>query len=180
MAVQDAPVIEPLGRHHDRSGFSCGEPALDEYLRQRASQDTRRRVAQVFVALGALESEIAGYYTLSAAAFRRDDLPPELAKRLPRYPIPAAILGRLAVSLSHQGRGLGEYLLTDALQRVMAASNALAIYAVIVDAKNDGAKAFYLRYGFQPFPNQPMRLFLPMSTVSDSGTSQDLQIQIKQ
>lgn len=179
MATRDAPAIEPLGRHHDRSNFSCGEPVLDEYLHQRASQDIRRRVAQVFVALGSSKSEIAGYYTLSAAAFRRDDLPPELAKRLPRYPIPAAVLGRLAVSLTHQGQGLGEHLLTDALHRVMGASSALAIYAVIVDAKNEAAKAFYLRYGFQPFPKQPMRLFLPMSTIVEGGTSQDLRIQIK-
>ena len=180
MAAPQTPVIEPLGRHHDRNGFSCGEPALDEYLRQRASQDTKRRVAQVFVALGSSESEIAGYYTLSAAAFRRDDLPPKLAKRLPHYPIPAAVLGRLAVSSNYQGQGLGEHLLADALHRVMAASSALAIYAVIVDAKNEAAKAFYLRYGFQPFPRQPMRLFLPMSTLAGGGLSPDLRIQIKQ
>lgn len=180
MAAPQTPVIEPLGRHHDRNGFSCGEPALDEYLRQRASQDTKRRVAQVFVALGSSESEIAGYYTLSAAAFRRDDLPPKLAKRLPHYPIPAAVLGRLAVSSNHQGRGLGEHLLTDALHRVIAASNALAINAVIVDAKNEAVKAFYQRYGFQPFPKQPMRLFLPLSTLAEGGTPQDVRIQIKQ
>lgn len=179
MAARDAPVIEPLGRHNDRSGFSCDVLALDDYLRERASQDRRWRVAQVFIALGSSESEIAGCYTLNAAAFRREDLPPELAKRLPRYPLPAAVLGRLAVSSKNQGKGLGEHLLVDALHRVMGASSTLAIYVVLVDAKNESAKAFYLRYSFQPFPKQPMRLFLSLRTLAEGGPPQDLRIQIK-
>lgn len=86
-----ALVIEPLGSRHDRAAFSCGEPALDSYLQRQASQDIRRRVAQVFVALGDAPETIAGYYSLSAASFERDALPPALAKRLPHYPVPAAI-----------------------------------------------------------------------------------------
>lgn len=136
MAARDAPVIEPLGRQHDRTGFSCGEPGLDNYLRQRASQDVRQRIAQIFVALGSSESEIAGYHMLGAAALRRGDLSPELAKRLSRYPLPAPVLGRLAVNSSYHGQGLGEHLLIDALHRVMDASSALSVCAVIVDAEN--------------------------------------------
>ena len=167
-AVPACPVV-PAGKHR-----TLLDP--DQLVRVLLVESTRklRRV------VGSSESEIAGCYALSAAAFRRDDLPTELARRLPRYPIPAAVLGRLAVSSSHRGRGLGEHLLADALHRVMAASSALAIYAVIVDAKNESAKAFYRRYGFQPLPEQPTRLFLPMSTLPDSGTPQDLRIQIKQ
>ena len=86
-------VIEPLGPEHDRASFSCGEPALDSYIRRQASQDARRRVAQVFVAVGNAPGEIAGYYTLSAASFEKDELPADLAKRLPHYPVPAAVLG---------------------------------------------------------------------------------------
>ncbi len=90
-------VIEPLGPHHDRASFSCGEPALDAYLQRQATQDIRRRVAQVFVLVGETRERIAGYYSLSAASFEKRDLPAALAKRLPHYPVPAAVLGRLAV-----------------------------------------------------------------------------------
>jgi hypothetical protein len=90
-------VIEPLGPHHDRAAFFRGEPALNAYLQRQASQDIRRRVAQVFVARGDAPGKIAGYYSLRAASFGKDELPPALAKRLPHYPVPAAILGRLAV-----------------------------------------------------------------------------------
>ncbi len=164
-----ALVIEPLGSRHDRAAFSCGEPALDSYLQRQASQDIRRRVAQVFVALGDAPETIAGYYSLSAASFERDALPPALAKRLPHYPVPAAILGRLAVDREHQGRGLGEILLLDALRRVIRASASLAIHAVVVDAKNNGAAAFYARYGFQAFNSEQRRLFLPLETFGKLG-----------
>ena len=157
-------VIEPLGPHHDRQSFECGEPALDDYLRRRASQDTRRRVGRVFIAVGTAPEEIAGYYTLSAASFEKDDLPTGIAKRLRHYPVPAVVIGRLAVARTFQGRGLGETLLLDAIRRVLRASTTIAAYAVVVDAKNDAARAFYERYGFRPFPSTPRRLFLPLTT----------------
>ena len=162
-------VIEPLGAQHDRAGFSCGEPAFDGYLQRQASQDIRRRVAQVFVALGDAPGKIAGYYSLSATSFDKDELPPAQAKRLPHYPIPAAVLGRLAIDRMRQGRGLGELLLLDAIRRVIWASTTLAVYAVIVDAKNEGAQAFYERYGFRPFTAEPRRLFLPLETFEKLG-----------
>lgn len=163
------PVIEPLGAHHDRAAFSCGEPALDAYLRRQASQDMRRRVARIFVAIGDAPGKIAGYYTLSAASFEKTDLPPPLATRLPHYPVPAAVLGRLAVDISWQGRGLGETLLLDAVRRVLRASAVLAVHAIVVDAKNDRAQAFYERYGFRPFVSSPRRLFLPLATFEKAG-----------
>jgi len=157
-------VIEPLGSHHDRTAFSCGEPALDAYLQRQASQDIRRRVAQVFVAVGDAPGKIAGYYSLSAASFEKDELPPALAKRLPHYPVPAAVLGRLAIDREQQGRGLGETLLLDAIRRVVRASTTIAVYAVVVDTKNERAQAFYERYGFRGFASEPRRLFLPLET----------------
>ena len=159
-------VIEPLGSHHHRTPFSCGVPALDAYLQRQASQDVRRRVAQVFVAVGDAPEDIAGYYSLSAASFEKDELPPALAKRLPHYPVPAAVLGRLAIDRNHQGRGLSEMLLLDAIRRVVRASATIAVYAIIVDAKNERAQAFYERYGFRPFAGEPepRRLFLPLET----------------
>jgi ribosomal protein S18 acetylase RimI-like enzyme len=157
-------LIEPLGSHHDRAAFSCGEPALDAYLQRQASQDIRRRVAQVFVAVGDAAGKIVGYYSLSAASFEKDELPPALAKRLPHYPVPAAVLGRLAIDREQQGHGLGETLLVDAIRRVVRASTTIAVYAIIVDAKNERARVFYERYGFRTFASEPRRLFLPLET----------------
>ena len=157
-------VIEPLGPQHDRESFACGEPALDHYLRRRASQDTRRRVARVFIAAGNSPDEVAGYYTLSAASFEKDELPADVAKRLPHYPVPTVVIGRLAVSRAFQGRRLGETLLLDAINRVVRASATIAAYAVVVDAKNDAARTFYERYGFLGFASTPHRLFLPLTT----------------
>ena len=162
-------VIEPLGSHHDRTAFSCGEPALDAYLQRQASQDIRRRVAQVFVAIGEVPEKITGYYSLSAASFEKEELPPALAKRLPHYPVPAAVLGRLAIDREQQGRGLGETLLLDAIRRVVRASTTIAMYAIIVDAKNERAQAFYERYGFCAFASEPRRLFLPLETFEKLG-----------
>jgi ribosomal protein S18 acetylase RimI-like enzyme len=168
--VNEPPlIIEPLGPRHDRAAFSCGEPALDAYLQRQASQDIRRRVAQLFVAVGDAPERIAGYYSLSAASFQKAELPPALAKKLPHYPVPAAMLGRLAVDRAQQGRGLGEVLLLDAIRRVLRASATIAVYALIVDAKNEGAQSFYERYGFLAFAGEPRRLFLPLETFENLG-----------
>ena len=162
-------TVELLGPHHDCASFSCGEPTLDNYVRRQASQDARRRVARVFVAAGEPLGQIAGYYTLSAASFQKDDLPTELARRLPHYPVPAAVIGRLAVDLRNQGRGFGETLLLDAIHRVVRAGDTIGVYAVVVDALHHRASAFYERYGFAPFPSEPLRLFLPIRTFEQLG-----------
>jgi GNAT superfamily N-acetyltransferase len=151
-------------RLHDRSRFSCGSTDLDRYIREFASQDVRRDIARVFVAIAA-GSSVLGYYSLSAASYRRDDLPAEHAKRLPRYPVPAALLGRLAVDESARGQGLGAHLLMDAIERVRLASETLAVHAIVVDALDHGAVAFYRKFGFSAFLEDDRRLFLPMSTI---------------
>lgn len=166
---EPALVVEPLGPHHDRAAFFCGEPILDAYLQRQASQDIRRRVAQVFVALGDSPGRIAGYYSLSATSFEKDELPPTSAKRLPHYPVPAAILGRLAVDRALQGQGLGETLLLDAIRRIVRASATIAVHAIVVDAKNDRAVAFYEQYGFRAFASERRRLFLPLDTIERLG-----------
>lgn len=158
--------IAPLdGKVHDRAAFSCGAAELDRYIREQASQDVKRDVARVFVALQADASAVRGYYSLSAASFQRDELPPTQAKRLPRYPVPAALLGRLAVDGAMRGRGLGVFLLMDALNRLLLATQTLAVHALIVDAKDEAAVAFYRKYGFIPFTGTLRRLFLPMATI---------------
>ena len=163
------PAVEPLGPHHDRTFFSCGEPSLDRYIRRQASQDARRRVARVFVAHAHPPERIAGYYTLTAAGFEKDGLPAEAARRLPHYPVPAAVIGRLAVDLRSQGSGLGEVLLLDAIHRIVRAGDTIGVYAVVADALHERAGAFYERYGFLPFPSRPLRLYLPLRTFEQLG-----------
>lgn len=158
--------VMPLdSKAHDRSAFSCGAPELDRYIRDHASQDVRRDVARVFVALQTGTPAVCGYYSLSATSFRRDSLPADRAKRLPRYPVPAALLGRLAVDDGMKGKGLGTYLLMDALNRILLATRTLAVHALIVDAKDDAAAAFYRKYGFVSFADSDRRLFMPMATI---------------
>ena len=159
------PIVEPLARSHDREGFDCGTPELNDYLRRQAAQDTRRGVSRVYVARERGSSKVLGYYTLSAASFGKKSLPEKEAKRLPHYPVPAALLGRLAIDRTCQGQGLGKYLLFDALHRVLHAAETLAVYALVVDAKDGNARMFYERYGFLRFPDSPMRLFIPIETL---------------
>jgi ribosomal protein S18 acetylase RimI-like enzyme len=148
--------IEPLSETHDRVGFRCGVEALDRYLHQQARQDLRRHLAAVFVLCAADSVEVLGYYTLSTTAIEAADLPPEITRRLPRYPhFPAALLGRLAVDQGVRGQGLGERLLVDALGRTMRRE--LASMAVVVDAIDEVAARFYMRYGFQRFAGRPSR-----------------------
>jgi len=160
-------TVEPLGKRHDRAAFSCGKAPLDRYLKDQAGQDARRRVAAPFVLLPEEAGKtIAGYYTLSAFGVRLDDLPEELAKRLPRYPVvPATLLGRLAVDRRYAGRGCGELLLMDALRRALDQAAAIAAAAVVVDALDDDAWRFYRHFDFIAFPDRRDRLFLPMKTV---------------
>ncbi len=158
-------VTEPLARKYDRGNFDCGVPALNDYLRRQAAQDMRRGVSRVYVAHERSSTKVLGYYTLSAASFGKKSLPEKEAKRLPHYPVPAALLGRLAVDHSYKGQGLGKYLLFDAFHRVLRAAETLAAYALVVDAKNDEARAFYEHYGFLRFPDTPSRLFIPLETL---------------
>jgi GNAT superfamily N-acetyltransferase len=155
--------IEPLGSHHDRAAFSCGVAELDVYLERQAGQDMKRKLAAVFI-LTADSKAVAGYYTLSAHSILAADLPREMALKLPRFPLPVTLLGRMAVAESLHGQGLGEFLLLHALERALHGSRQIASWAVVVDAKA-GARDFYLKHDFLPFPAQPARLFLPMKTI---------------
>src|SRR5438874_767237 len=158
-------TIEPLTTAHDRKAFQCGRAQLDEYLHKYAKQHARKNVGRTFVAVRAGEKKVLGYYTLSSSSVAFEHLPEELQKKLPNYPLPVALLGKLAVDQSARGQGLGELLLIDALRRVVAIADQLAIFGVEVDALDNSAKAFYEKYGFQPFHDQPLHLFLPLDTV---------------
>jgi GNAT superfamily N-acetyltransferase len=159
--------VVPLGTRHDRSSFACGSEPLDRYLQRQAPQDAERRVAAPFVLVEPPSHGVLGYYTLSASIVAADALPTDLAKKLPRYPqLPVTLLGRLAVDQGLRGKGLGELLLMDALHRSLDAAAEIAAMAVIVDAKDKDAEAFYRRFGFIPLQQQPARLYLPMKTVA--------------
>jgi GNAT superfamily N-acetyltransferase len=155
--------IEALGPAHDRAGFSCGVPALDAYIQRQARQDMERSLAAVFLLTRDGET-IDGFYTLSAHSILAVDLPEAQAKKLPRFPLPVTLLGRMAVSESVRGQGLGEFILMHALERALLGSRQVASWAVVVDAK-ENARDFYLRYEFLPLPSRPGRLFLPMKTI---------------
>ena len=157
--------IEPLGKHHDRAGFASGEPLLDDWFRQRANQDDKRNVARIFVAVD--DDGIAGFYSLSAFTLSLTDIPEDLARKLPRYDaIPAGLIGRLARAERVRGQGIGELLLADAIKRILGVGRTLAVFAIVVDAKDDRAVTFYKRYGFRSFPLRPRRLFLLTSTAA--------------
>jgi GNAT superfamily N-acetyltransferase len=163
--------IEPLSSNHDRSRFVSGSDALDRYFREQASQDVKRRVATCFVAVGATAQDVAGYYTLAAASVALNALAPEIARKLPRYPVvPAVLLGRLAVALHYQGEGLGGILIADALKRTARAE--LGVFAMVVDAKDEAARRFYEHYGFALLPGETRRLFLPIAALHRLATPQ--------
>jgi GNAT superfamily N-acetyltransferase len=161
--VTAAFVIAPLAAAHDRQAFSCGAEPLDRYLQTQATQDVRRHIANCFVASPAESNVVAGYYTLSAASIPMTDLPEAQARKLPRYPVlPAALIGRLAVDRRWQGKQLGAALLFDAIARAIRAD--AAVFALVVDAKDEAVARFYRHHGFQAFSEKAARMFLPVAT----------------
>ena len=161
--MKSAPfLLASLDASHDRATFQSDSQPLNRYLKEQATQDIRRRVAACFVAL-ADEWRIAGYYTLASASLLLADLPASTGKKLPRYPtVPAIRMGRLAVDQAFKGQGLGGALLVDALDRSLRAE--IAAFALVVDAKDAAAAAFYRHHGFMALPDSPLTLFLPLAT----------------
>lgn len=146
----------------ERATFHCGVEPLDRYFHTQVTQDMRRRVTACFVAWDA-HQRVAAYYTLASASLQLGDLPEATAKKLPRYPsVPTVRMGRLAVDTVFKGQGLGAAMLADALHRAITAE--IAAYALVVDAKDSQAQAFYLHHGFIALPQQPLTLFLPLAT----------------
>lgn len=156
-------LFEP--RRHDRSGFACGHDALDEYLRRYASQTQRNNLARVYVAEDE-NGKVLGYYTLSAASLNHDELPDDLARCLPKYPVPAVLIGRMASDRRARDVGLriGSRLLIHALRQALRAADAIGVQCVIVDSKPE-AVAFYQHFGFVPLKEDGLKLYLPIGTV---------------
>lgn len=167
MPVILAPeYIVPLGKEHDRSTFNCGNEALNRYLQQQARQDADRYAAAPFVLVEPATNIVRGYYTLSSSRIPLYELPETLVKKLPRYDsLPVTLLGRLARDKNIPTRGIGEFLLFDALHRSLQQARKIASMAVVVDAINEDAERFYLHFNFLPFQKTPLRLFLPMKQI---------------
>ncbi len=163
-------LVEALNAGHDRASFASGVEALDRYFREQVTQDVRRRATLCYVALDRADGKVAGYYTLAASGILLSDLPAELARKLPRYPlVPVARLGRLAVDLAYRGRRLGSGLLWDAMLR--AARSEIAVFALVVDAKDEPAVELYRNHGFIQFGSLPRQLVLPLAKVAAGAAS---------
>ena len=166
MKPVDGVIVEALNRSHDRATFDCGNEALNNYLKRQASQDVKRRISRVFIARTPDNSQrILGYYTLSSLSIDLSSLPQHRVKKLPKHPLPAALIGRLGVDESVRSLGYGGLLLANAIQRTLAVSSEIAIYAMVVDSIDEHAESFYLHYGFHHLEPRSRRLFLPLKSL---------------
>ena len=160
--------LQVLGASHARDGFACGVEALDVYFARQVTQDVRRRASACYAAVQAKTDKVAGYYTLAAGGVPLTDLPEALTKRLPRYPsVPVARVGRLAVDKTFQGKKLGGALIADAAIRAMRSE--VAVFALVVDAKDDAAEAFYLHHGFERFGTKARQLIVSLKHFAQRG-----------
>ncbi len=161
----DETRIEQLTPKHDRTTFDCGKSPLNSFIRDHALLNHERGVSRVYVAVRGTLPQVLAYYASSAGTFLRDHLPPDDQAGLPRYPLPTAHLGRLAVDLSCRGQRLGELLLFHFLKTACDVAEQIGVFAVDLFSKDDDAKRFYLKYGFIPLRDDPFHLYLPMATV---------------
>jgi ribosomal protein S18 acetylase RimI-like enzyme len=163
--VTSAYLIESLSSSHERQHFTSGVEPLDVYFRARVTQDMRRRLTACFVAVEAATGQVVGFYTLAPTSIPFPELDDRLKAKLPRYPlVPAIRLGRLAVGLEQRGRGLGGALLFDALARAIRSE--ITAFAMVVDAKDTAAVAFYRHHGFTAFDSVANTLYLPLAEVA--------------
>jgi GNAT superfamily N-acetyltransferase len=158
--------LELLGKQHDRLRFTCGVESLDLYLKTQASQDMRRKANAVFVLVPiASPQTIAGYFTLCAYGLAPGAIPEEARKHIPKYPVVSAtLIGRLALAQDFQGKGLGSFLLAEALRKAYVNADVVGSSMVVVDAIDENAARFYSAHGFVRMPDS-MRLMLPMRTI---------------
>ena len=187
----DEWLIERLERTHERTGFHCGKRLCDRLcLNGRGIREhekwtltvagNRCEVVQRVIRHGLHdqppqymntrrgEKRVRGYYTLTSGAISFENLPAKAAKKLPRHPVPVALLARLAVDSAVRGQGLGRLLMLDALRRCLELCAQLGIHAVEVDALDSEAKAFYEKFGFAPLEDQQLHLFLPLATIEQA------------
>lgn len=160
--------ISKLSKNHKKKDFNSGSETLDTYIKVQASQDIKKNVSVAYALTLSGSTEVIGYYTLSTISIDASEIPDNAIKNLPRYPLlPGLLLGRLAVDINHQRKGIGAHLLIDALKRTSSISNQVGIIALIVDAKDAAAANFYKKYEFIEFPSNKLKLFLPTATINE-------------
>ena len=166
---------EPLGPDHVLEGFDCGRASLNVWLARYARQAAAVGSARTYVILDAPQARVVGYYALTAAGLERDSATARIVKGMPHYPIPVVLLARLAVDLSVAGRGLGAWLLRDAMMRTLAAAETIGVRAMLVHAIDQHAAGFYLRHGLEPSPTEPRHLMILIKDIAASlnAVSQD-------
>ena len=160
--------IETVSRDHNRSGFDCGNDALNQYLKKIARQHLNKGISRTFVLVDDnIPTEILGFFTLVSCEIFVDKLPRKYAKKYPSK-APAAKLARLAVAKARQRQGLGTHMMINAVERVIRVSQDLGIIGFFVDAKDNKAKAYYEQFGFIQLPDNPLELFLPLATLRNA------------
>ncbi len=166
---------EPIASDHNLAEFDSGEPALDEWLRKRALKNSAGGASRCFV-LGA-DKIVIGYYSLSAGAIGHETAPKPMRRNMPD-PLPALLLGRLAVHRKYHNQGLGSGLLRDAMLRSINIARDAGVFAILVHALHDPARQFYLSRGFVQSPLQPMTLMMTMATVQTILTEPDESVRV--
>lgn len=159
---------EPLGSHHILEHFDSGVDSLNRWLADHSRQAVASGSARVFVTVDVETGRVVGYHALAAAAVAHEEATERARKGQPRHPIPAVLLARLAVDVSVQGRGLGAWLLQDAMRRALSASETVGMRVLLVHALDDNARGFYERWGFEPSPTDPLNLQLLFKDIRKS------------
>ena len=154
-------IIESLSPHPERRDFDCGVEELNSYLERYSGQHERKGIGRTYVATNDGERRVLGYYTISSGAVSFDVVP----ENLPRHPVPVALVGRLAVNKTARNQRLGETLLIHALRSAQRAARIVGIYAVVVEARDESARSFYLKYGFNELTDDRLHLYLPIKVI---------------
>lgn len=166
--MPDTPPNPPilLTKSHDTAGFDCGKPPLNEFLTRYALQNQASGGARTYVLTRG--ERVVGYYSLAPGSVVLDDAPARVIKGQGRYPVPIILMARFAVDSAEQGKGLGRALFRDALRRSLSGSEAIGGRAFLVHAKDEAARAFYLRFGMEASPTNPLHLFLLFKDIRQS------------
>lgn len=158
--------VERVAKGHDRSGFDCGQPALNSWLAREARQYEKKNTARTFI-LTPDSRTVVGYFSLSTHSVVVPDVPTAMQRGLKQdHTLPAVLLGKLAIAKSHQGQGLGKQLLAQATRTILRAALEVGIHIVVIDAIDEDAAAFYEKYGFVRWPAERLRLFAKVSDLA--------------
>jgi GNAT superfamily N-acetyltransferase len=159
---------EPLGPNHVLEAFDCGRASLNAWLCRYAQQAAAAGSARTYVIVDTEQARVVGYHALTAAGLEREAATLRVIKGMPRYPVPVVLLARLAVDKTVAGRGIGAWLLRDAMTRTLAAAHTIGMHAMLVHATDDTARASYLRHGLESSPTDPLHLMILIKDIASA------------